>query len=68
MNNIENKTLADISADLYIAIIECVKQLEKVTGRKIYKVTLNPHLQDREIIWGIAFSFNLKDEGYRVGK
>ena len=70
MRSIENKSVADLSADQYKAIIDASVMLSAAFGRDIFSITINPTTQDKGLIFGVAFSFNLHEsfEERKYGK
>lgn len=65
MREFRNNTLKSLTFEEHDAILTASKILSDAFKVKIWGVSINGHQQDREQIWGIAFSFDMEDQGYR---
>lgn len=65
MKEINNKTARHLDTDEYIAILECVKILEKAFKRKMGYATVTPYKENPDDIYGVAFAFDMCMEGYK---
>lgn len=61
MRHFNNEVLRALEYEEHIAVLEASQLLAKAFKRKVFQCKITPSSRDKEVVWGIAFAFDMAD-------
>lgn len=68
MKQLNNKTTRYFTSEEQMAILRAEEELSKAFKKRVHSITVNPIEGNPDDVYGIAFAFDLVQEGYKEGE